>query len=101
RHTRFSRDWSSDVCSSDLGKMAMADVASPTLKPYNDIPVLDWEAFDGEGVTSYDVFRDLRAKTPLVRVPMGMGSMILSLRARNEIGRASRRGRAENARRHA
>src|SRR5690606_39674091 len=23
RHTRFSRDWSSDVCSSDLGEMGM------------------------------------------------------------------------------
>src|SRR5690606_40880934 len=25
RHTRFSRDWSSDVCSSDLGEKARAD----------------------------------------------------------------------------
>src|SRR5690606_39278024 len=25
RHTRFSRDWSSDVCSSDLGKIVAAD----------------------------------------------------------------------------
>src|SRR5690606_40265247 len=24
-HTRFSRDWSSDVCSSDLGRTAIAD----------------------------------------------------------------------------
>src|SRR5690606_40118279 len=24
RHTRFSRDWSSDVCSSDLGEIRMA-----------------------------------------------------------------------------
>src|SRR6266511_4938492 len=27
RHTRFSRDWSSDVCSSDLLDAAVADVA--------------------------------------------------------------------------
>src|SRR5690606_40911299 len=26
RHTRFSRDWSSDVCSSDLGRTAADDV---------------------------------------------------------------------------
>src|SRR5690606_40319971 len=26
RHTRFSRDWSSDVCSSDLNKMEEADL---------------------------------------------------------------------------
>src|SRR5690606_39595784 len=25
RHTRFSRDWSSDVCSSDLGRRCAAD----------------------------------------------------------------------------
>src|SRR5688572_8771267 len=61
----------------------MADSVSTNLKPFDQIPVLEWELFEGAGVTSYDVFRDLRAKTPLVRVPMGMGSMILSLRARN------------------
>lgn len=60
----------------------MADTATH-LKPFDQIPVLDWELFEGQGVTSYDVFRDLRQETPLVRVPMGMGSMILSLRARN------------------
>src|SRR5690606_18456231 len=26
RHTRFSRDWSSDVCSSDLGALAVQDL---------------------------------------------------------------------------
>src|SRR5690606_41156323 len=26
RHTRFSRDWSSDVCSSDLADVAVCDV---------------------------------------------------------------------------
>src|SRR5262245_38463901 len=61
----------------------MADTASPTLKSFNDIPVLEWDLFEAQGATSYSVFRDLRAQTPLVRVPMGMGSMILSLRARN------------------
>src|SRR5690606_40940008 len=28
RHTRFSRDWSSDVCSSDLGHVVRLDVAA-------------------------------------------------------------------------
>src|SRR6266511_3165215 len=27
RHTRFSRDWSSDVCSSDLYQRALTDIA--------------------------------------------------------------------------
>src|SRR5690606_40371487 len=29
RHTRFSRDWSSDVCSSDLGRVLTLDVTAP------------------------------------------------------------------------
>ena len=48
----------------------MADTAA--LKSYNDIPVLDWNVTDPD-ITTYDLFRDLRAKTPLVKVPMGMG----------------------------
>src|SRR5690606_39497996 len=34
RHTRFSRDWSSDVCSSDLGKYAVC-VGSLTVPLHN------------------------------------------------------------------
>src|SRR5690606_40158345 len=41
RHTRFSRDWSSDVCSSDLGKtlLALAAGLAQTLETsrYNEI----------------------------------------------------------------
>lgn len=61
----------------------MADTAtSPTaLKTYADIPVLDWDLQDPH-TSSYDLFRDLRATTPLVKVPMGMGTMLLGLRAR-------------------
>jgi cytochrome P450 len=61
----------------------MADTAtSPTaLKTYADIPVLDWDLQDPH-TSSYDLFRELREKTPLVKVPMGMGSMVLGMRAR-------------------
>src|SRR6266478_9065648 len=31
RHTRFDCDWSSDVCSSDLGARPIADVEAPEL----------------------------------------------------------------------
>src|SRR5690606_39734299 len=31
RHTRFSRDWSSDVCSSDLAGLQEEDIFAPTL----------------------------------------------------------------------
>jgi cytochrome P450 len=59
----------------------MADTATRALKTYNDIPLLDWSLQDPEA-SSYDLFRDLRETTPLVKVPMGMGSMVLALRAR-------------------
>lgn len=58
----------------------MADTAVTALKTYADIPVLDWNLQDPQA-SSYDLFRDLREKTPLVKVPMGMGSMVLALRA--------------------
>ena len=58
----------------------MADTAT-ALKSYNDIPVLDWDMQNPEA-SSYNLFKDLRAQTPLVKVPMGMGSMVLALRAR-------------------
>lgn len=61
----------------------MADTAtSPAaLKSYADIPVLDWDLQAPEG-SSYALFKDLREKTPLVKVPMGMGSMVMGLHAR-------------------
>jgi cytochrome P450 family 103 len=56
----------------------MADTAA--LKSFNDIPILEWEAMEGR--SSYDIFRELREKTPLVRVPIGFGHMTLGLHAR-------------------
>ncbi|HVY90118.1 MAG TPA: cytochrome P450 [Hyphomonadaceae bacterium] len=59
----------------------MADTAVTPLKSYNDIPAIEWETMQGR--SAYDFFRDLREKTPLVRVPVGMGHMVLALRARS------------------
>ena len=61
--------------------MADTAIADTALKTYNDIPVLDWDLQNPES-SSYELFRKLRAETPLVKVPMGMGSMVLALRAR-------------------
>ena len=59
----------------------MPDTAvSNQLKSFNDIPILVWEAMEGR--SSYDVFREMRAKTPLVRIPIGMGFMTMALHAR-------------------
>ena len=57
-----------------------ATAAPAALKSYNDIPILEWESMEGK--SSYEVFNELRQKTPLVRVPIGMGFMTLALRAR-------------------
>lgn len=61
--------------------MADTATAASTLKSYADIPVLDWDLQDPH-TSSYELFRELREKTPLVKVPMGMGSMVMGLHAR-------------------
>ncbi len=53
---------------------------STELKAFGDIPILEWETMEGR--SSYEVFRELRARTPLVRVPIGMGYMTMALHAR-------------------
>ncbi len=57
----------------------MADTL--TLKSYNDIPTVDF-AQNSPEASSYDMFRQWRAATPLVKVPIGFGHMVLALRAR-------------------
>src|SRR5436309_11958473 len=50
RHTRFSRDWSSDVCSSDLTYRA----SNPSRTPRNGSPIgtmPDWRIYSRDGVT--------------------------------------------------
>src|SRR5690606_40337549 len=42
RHTRFSRDWSSDVCSSDLAPQAVGP--APTFRIAGKWPILPSEA---------------------------------------------------------
>src|SRR5690606_40659484 len=50
RHTRFSRDWSSDVCSSDLlalsdvGKLVVLDNSSPITLSIPDESTVSWPA---------------------------------------------------------
>ena len=61
--------------------MADTATAASAVKSYADIPVLDWDLQDPH-TSSYELFKDLREKTPLVKVPMGMGSMVMGLHAR-------------------
>ena len=58
----------------------MADTETKVLKSYADIPMLDWDLLN-PAFSSYDLFRKLREETPLAKVQMGMGTMVLGLRA--------------------
>ena len=57
----------------------MADTAA--LKSYNDIPLVDFGQNSPEA-SSYDMFNAWREASPLVKVPIGFGHMVLALRAR-------------------
>ena len=58
----------------------ISDTDVKALKSYADIPMLDWDLLNPE-FSSYDLFRKLREETPLAKVQMGMGTMVLGLRA--------------------
>src|SRR5207302_3138369 len=60
RHTRFSRDWSSDVCSSDLGREWPKD-PDPTFMGYS---IGKWLDADGDG--RFDI---LEIETRHLRLP--------------------------------
>src|SRR5690606_40085843 len=46
RHTRFSRDWSSDVCSSDLNQVP---TCSPIAKTVDKITAYTWDIIADSG----------------------------------------------------
>src|SRR5690606_39719602 len=51
RHTRFSRDWSSDVCSSDLNNKTGFDVLSSI--SFNDFSLIFTTAFEQYAVDAF------------------------------------------------
>src|SRR5580700_2361185 len=69
RHTRSLRDWSSDVCSSDLGPecaSALSSVPSPRLRRSFEISRLErWTRVTGEEVTSSSVLKSPRSGVDL------------------------------------
>src|SRR5690606_41202183 len=78
RHTRFSRDWSSDVCSSDLAAPAFAAVIDERPDEFGPFNLL---AFDGVRLA----FASNRPTASNILVAPGL----------HEIGRASCRERVE------
>src|SRR5947209_11073698 len=92
RHTRYWRDWSSDVCSSDLGKNAVAAAYRKAIAKYHG------EAYSNYGLYGYFnatlFFKALRlAGKNLTRASL---QKVLNTRFR-QIGRASCRERVENS----
>src|SRR5690606_40870413 len=97
RHTRFSRDWSSDVCSSDLGDAA--HVHPPTggqglNTSVQDAWNLGWKlaaVLAGAPDALLDTYEAERR-------PVAAGMLEMSTRLLGqEIGRASWRARAESS----
>src|SRR5690606_39468075 len=82
RHTRFSRDWSSDVCSSDLGIMHQINLERMSPVVHNR-----------DGVAFPDTLVGTDSHTPHVDalgvIAIGVGGL------EAEIGRASCRERVE------
>src|SRR5690606_41016358 len=97
RHTRFSRDWSSDVCSSDLtDKSALAAGAKAArgahwVKPelIAEVSFAEWTA---SGHVRQATFRGLRADKPAKSIERER-----PVSARAEIGRASCRESGQGA----
>src|SRR5690606_39993815 len=79
RHTRFSRDWSSDVCSSDLGQCATTETMTIIVNAIPSTPTGDEIQTFGEGAT-------------IANIIINPESVVWYA---NEIGRASCRERVE------
>src|SRR5690606_40086248 len=93
RHTRFSRDWSSDVCSSDLRLVGVVHVSNAlgTVNPIGEIIALAKQAgakvlIDGAQAVAH---------TPVDVQDLGCDFYVFSGHKLYEIGRASWRERVE------
>src|SRR5690606_29756727 len=73
RHTRFSRDWSSDVCSSDLGRTSWSSTGSRTDSARRSGGVSSWLA-DVRIVTPCP----RGGRGPVTRVVLGVGPVLVS-----------------------
>src|SRR5690606_40978481 len=97
RHTRFSRDWSSDVCSSDLDQqkemlVALAVAGSEFGVDEHVRAVQTFDRSGGDGITRFDssqVAQSLHLE--------GGGGQAAHQTGDQEIGRASCRERGEGS----
>src|SRR5690606_41039975 len=95
RHTRFSRDWSSDVCSSDLTRASPGELWLALLLPPNvDLPALRPHQPLLECALAGEPFDDL-SEPPTAPVLIGEEAGIGAILFLAEIGRAPCRERVE------
>src|SRR5690606_39295784 len=97
-HTRFSRDWSSDVCSSDLALTSLVCKAGNILLQIVAIPM----ALVVLGREDFGVFATVSSLIGFIILSdLGVGPGLTNLLAKkiasDEIGRASCRERAESS----
>src|SRR5690606_41005971 len=91
RHTGFSRDWSSDVCSSDL--IAATPTPAPAAGPLGSGPQLERRAGALAGSVRDGLSQgSLRLHESGGRV---MAQLVFDVARADQIGRATRRGRVE------
>src|SRR5690606_40324444 len=94
RHTRFSRDWSSDVCSSDLGRRPPPGKSSGDRPPVQGPTPPGPAHRRGRGTSPYRGCFPPHFKIAEGEFPKTMSAPVTE---KSKIGRASCRERGENA----
>src|SRR5206468_7952123 len=94
RHTRSDRDWSSDVCSSDLAR-ALDDAEEPALRASQVTWLPPVPARNPDAV--HAAVEQLAADVDLVHVHVDLDVHDPSIAPANKIGRASCRERGQIA----
>src|SRR5690606_39376327 len=95
RHTRFSRDWSSDVCSSDLHQQCRAAVT----QLQRTLRVAGRPGLEDIAQRLLDALGKLCGQQPAAGAPAAVAELVVELEsALTEIGRASCRERDDGER---
>src|SRR5207253_5305942 len=89
RHTRWPRDWSSDVCSSDLGLLKFATLIHLTwLSRTRNLSCMRWRPVRWIGVANFNSPAALIASA----VPLGLGSATGPRSEERRVGKGWRSG---------
>src|SRR5690606_40633347 len=97
QHTRFSRDWSSDVCSSDLALGALGTISSVDLRHHHpDLLEQTAGCRDAEQLNRANLVALDREIGRALALAAGRGAIAVNV-MKAESGRASCRGSVESA----